>query len=245
MGYILKPDNIFIAPSILSADFSQLGNEISGVHSLGAKIIHFDVMDGVFVPNISFGLPVLENLKSFCIKSGIELMFDVHLMIDKPERYVKDFIEVGGDIITFHFEATQHSFRVIDMIKGADKLAGVALNPGTSLCSVRDIFPYIDVLLLMSVNPGFGGQKFISSVLGKIKEANEMRKNGANYLIEVDGGLNSENCAEVIYAGANILVFGSFLFTGDRKEKFRRILLKIEEYYKREDISDLKSKKKI
>jgi ribulose-phosphate 3-epimerase len=219
-----KDKSVFISPSILAADFSRLGDEVSKVLELGADMIHFDVMDGVFVPNLSLGIPVVESLR----KRFENVFFDVHLMIVEPERYVLDFVKAGGNLITFHIEATRHPHRVIEMIKKAGAKAGVALNPGTPVIFLKEIFDILDAVLVMSVNPGFYGQSFIPSSLKKISELDVIRKeNGFDFLIEVDGGLNEKNVERVISAGANILVFGAFLFKGATTENFRYIVDKI------------------
>lgn len=210
---------IFIAPSILSADFSRLGEQIKDVESAGADLMHFDVMDGHFVPNISFGIPVLESLKG-----KFKIPFDVHLMISEPERYAVDFIKAGADIVTFHFEATPHAHRVIEIIKSHDRKAGVAINPSTHPILLEHIMPYVDVILVMSVNPGFGGQKFIEESVEKIRKIASIKaERNFNFLIEVDGGLNIENCISVAEAGADILVFGSFIFNGKPSERVLQI----------------------
>ncbi len=215
---------IYLSPSILAADFSRLGEEIQKALEAGADMIHFDVMDGVFVPNISFGIPVIESLRK-----SISAVFDVHLMISEPEKYIKDFAKAGGDILTFHIEATSHAHRVISMIKDEGKKVGVAVNPATPILMIKDILDQIDVLLVMSVNPGFSGQRFIPSVLKKIKEAHLLKvEGGHNFLIEVDGGLNLENSSEVITAGADILVLGAYTFTGNITENIKKIKKTIE-----------------
>ncbi len=219
-----KNKSVFISPSILAADFSCLVDEVGKVLELGADMIHFDVMDGVFVPNISFGIPVVESLR----KRFDNVFFDVHLMIVEPERYVLDFVKAGGNLITFHIESTRHPHRVIENIKKTGAKVGVALNPGTPVILLKEIFDILDVVLVMSVNPGFYGQSFISSSLKKISELDVVRKeNGFDFLIEVDGGLNEKNVEKVILAGANILVFGAFLFKGTTTENFKFILDKI------------------
>ncbi len=219
-----KGKSIFISPSILAADFSCLGDEVRKVLELGADMIHFDVMDGVFVPNISFGIPVVESLR----KKFDNVFFDVHLMIVEPERYVLDFVKAGGNLITFHIEATRHPHRVIEAIKKSGAKVGVALNPGTPIIFLKELFDILDVVLVMSVNPGFYGQEFISSSLKKISELDIIRReNGFNFLIGVDGGLNEENVEKVISAGANILVFGAFLFKGDTQKNFQTVIDKL------------------
>lgn len=219
---VLKRGIKYIAPSILSANFLKLGEEIETVHRNGADIIHFDVMDGNFVPNISFGIPVLQSLSE--IKKRIPVFFDVHLMIEKPERYIKDFSQAQADIISFHVEATYHPYRVIDLIKKEGKTAGVAINPGTPASLIYPLLDIVDFVLVMTVNPGFGGQKFITNAANKISELDRIRKEkGLDFLIEVDGGLNSENIKMVSELGADIFVFGSFMFSGNTEDKIRAI----------------------
>lgn len=203
-----------IAPSILSADFSRLGEEIRKVEDAGADWIHVDVMDGAFVPNITVGPFILE-----AIRKVTALPLDVHLMIERPEQYISEFADAGADIITVHFEACTHLHRTIQSIKEKGKKAGVSVNPATPLVSIKYVLGDIDLLLIMSVNPGFGGQRFIPSALEKIKKARQMvDKIGANVSIEVDGGVKLENIGEVASAGADIFVSGSGVFgTGDYK----------------------------
>ena len=195
---------IKIAPSILSADFWRLGDGVRQVERGGAHLLHVDVMDGRFVPNISVGVPVVESLKAYTI-----LPLDVHLMIVEPERYVGAFARAGADIITFQVEATPHPHRVIQMIKEEGKKAGVVLNPSTPLGVLDYILGDLDMVLLMSVNPGFGGQKFIPAVMGKIAR---LRERAPALDIEVDGGIGLANVQEVVGAGANVIVAGSAIF---------------------------------
>ncbi len=208
---------IKIAPSILSADFWRLGEEVALVEEGGAHLIHVDVMDGRFVPNISVGIPVVESLKA-----RARLPLDVHLMIVEPERYVKDFARAGADIITFQMEATPHPHRVIQMIKEEGKKAGAVLNPSTPLNVLDYILGDLDMVLLMSVNPGFGGQKFIPAVMDKIRA---LREKAPGLDIEVDGGIGPANVGEVVGAGANVIVAGSAIFnTPDPRETTREMV---------------------
>ena len=199
-----------IAPSILSADFSKLGDDIKAIDKGGADFIHIDVMDGSFVPNISFGFPIMKSIRNITDK-----VFDVHLMIDNPANYIDDFIEAGADLITVHYEADRHIDRTINYIKSKGKMAGVALNPGTPVNLLKDLIPNLDMVLIMSVNPGFGGQKFIPYSIDKIKEVKELSDRlNPELLIQVDGGIGSGNAKDVIEAGANVLVAGSAVFNG-------------------------------
>ncbi len=201
-----------IAPSILSADFSRLGDEIAAVEAAGADWIHIDVMDGHFVPNITIGPGLIAS-----IRKTTRLPFDVHLMIENPERYIDDFAKAGADWITVHVEATVHLHRTIAMIREKGLKAGVSLNPATPLVQIEPILPDIDLLLIMTVNPGFGGQKFIEGSLPRIRQAKEMiRTRAPNALMEVDGGVTLKNLREIADAGADILVAGSAVFgSGD------------------------------
>ena len=204
-----------IAPSILSADFANLQRDVEMINQSNADWFHVDVMDGVFVPNISLGLPVISAIKRHATKP-----LDVHLMIVQPERYISDFKKAGADVLTVHYEACIHLHRTIGAIKEADMLAGVALNPHTSVSYLQDILLDIDLVCLMSVNPGFGGQKFISKCLQKIKKLDEIReKKKLNFLIEVDGGINSETIQSVSRAGCDVFVAGSAIFGQDKDVK--------------------------
>jgi len=199
---------IKISPSILSADFSQLGNEIKRLEDGGADLIHVDVMDGHFVPNLTIGPPVIKTLRKYT-----KIPFDVHLMISPVHKYIKDFANAGADIITIHPEATENLNDSINHIKKFKKKVGVSLNPDTEIKVINDYLDKIDLVLIMSVYPGFGGQKFMPEVLDKIKELRNIQKN-KNYKfdIEVDGGINFSNYKSVIDAGANILVSGTTIF---------------------------------
>ena len=202
---------VIVAPSLLAADFSDLRNEIDKVEKAGAEYLHLDVMDGAFVPNISFGAPVIS-----AIRKHSNLIFDVHLMIENPDRFIKDFVEAGADIITVHVEATKHLNRTLQLIKSYGKKAGISLNPSTPIEMIKYELKNINMVLIMTVNPGFGGQAFIENMTDKIKELRTLDK---NIDIEVDGGINAETGKKVKEAGANILVAGSYIFNGDYKER--------------------------
>ena len=209
--------NIQISPSILSADFSELGSEIKRLEEGGADMIHVDVMDGHFVPNLTIGPPVIKDLKKHS-----SMLFDVHLMISPVHKYIQAYSDAGADIITIHPEATENLKSSISKIKELNKKAGVSLNPETKIDVILDCLDEIDLVLIMSVNPGFGGQKFMPEVLDKVKELKKIQKEKKlNFDIEIDGGINFENSKNAIEAGANILVSGTTIFksnNGDIKK---------------------------
>ena len=199
---------IKISPSILSADFGQLGNEVKRLESGGADMIHVDVMDGHFVPNLTIGPPVIKNLKKYT-----KLPFDVHLMISPVHKYIKDYAEAGADIITIHPEATDNLNESVNLIKKLNKKVGVSLNPDTDIDALIDEIANVDLILIMSVFPGFGGQKFIPEIIDKIKKLKKIKEEkNYNFEIEVDGGINFSNSKKVLSAGANILVSGTTIF---------------------------------
>ena len=204
-----------ILPSILSADFANLERDVRELEQIGIDMFHIDVMDGNFVPNISFGFPIIE-----AIRSKTDKIFDCHLMIARPEEYVERFCNAGCDMVSFHIEATNHADRVIQIIKNSGKKAGIVLNPQTPIESVKYLLPKLDYVLIMTVNPGFGGQKFIPEILDKIEELAKIREEkGYTFLIQVDGGVNVETSKLCRDKGADLLVCGSFLFGAEDKEK--------------------------
>jgi ribulose-phosphate 3-epimerase len=199
---------IEIAPSILASDLARLGDEVRKVEDGGADVIHVDVMDGHFVPNLSIGIPVVESLRK-----ATRLPLDVHLMIDQPENYIEDFVRAGAGRVLVHQEATAHLDRALAMIRDAGAQAGAAINPATPVVMLTDVLDKVDTVLVMSVNPGFGGQKFIPNAIEKIRQLNQWRSRyNASFRIEVDGGVDFENTAELAHAGANTLVAGTSIF---------------------------------
>ena len=209
-----------LSPSLLASDFSILGEQVKMLDEAGAQYVHIDVMDGSFVSSISFGLPVIKS-----IRKCTDRIFDVHLMIDEPVRYIDEFVDAGADLITVHAEACKHLDRTIHVIKDRGVLAGVALNPATPLSVLDYILPECDMVLLMSVNPGFGGQKYIPYTTQKIRDLKQMMKEkNCQADIEVDGGVSLKNVQEVLDAGANIIVAGTAVFKGDIQENVRGFL---------------------
>ncbi len=203
--------NTLIAPSVLAADFANLQRDIEMINSSEADWFHIDIMDGVFVPNISFGMPVLEAISKHTKKT-----IDVHLMIVDPDRYIKTFAALGSNILTVHYEACTHLHRTLQAIKAEGMKAGVALNPHTNISLLEDVIKDIDMVCIMSVNPGFGGQSFIENTYKKIKDLKEMIvRNNASTLIEIDGGVTNKNAVALVQAGADVLVAGNYVFKAE------------------------------
>ena len=202
-----------LSPSLLSADFSNLGSEIKKIENNKGGAVHIDVMDGSFVPEITYGEPVIRSIRKLT-----KLPFDVHLMVDKPELHIDSFVNAGADWVTFHFEATNHAHRIIQMLHEKGKKAGVAICPGTSISVLSEILPCADIILVMTVNPGWGGQKLIPSCVEKVAQLKSYREeHGLNYMISVDGGVNNDTLKAVLDAGTDIVVSGSCFFNGSLK----------------------------
>jgi ribulose-phosphate 3-epimerase len=219
----MKP---LLAPSILSADFANLERDIKEAERAGAELLHVDVMDGRFVPNITVGIPVVESIRKIT-----SLPIDAHLMIVEPERYIPDFIKAGADWISFHFEAAVHHHRIVSQIKELGAKAGVAINPSTPVSFLEEILPYLDFVLVMSVNPGFGGQRFIESSLKKIEKLRKAAEEvNPELLIEVDGGIKVENVERVLAAGARVMVAGSAVFKGNVAENVKAFKEKLNQF---------------
>ena len=213
-----------IAPSLLAADFSNLQRDIEMINESDADWFHIDIMDGVFVPNISFGMPVLRDIKKHAKKT-----LDVHLMIVNPDQYIETFSKLGADILTVHYEACTHMHRTIQAIKATGMKAGIALNPHSSVNQLKDVIKDIDVVCLMSVNPGFGGQSFIENTFDKVKELKELiQSKGSDCQIEIDGGVTNKNAKKLVQAGANILVAGSYVFKNSNPTETISKLIKLD-----------------
>ena len=214
-----------LSPSILSADFAKLGEDVKAAADAGAQWIHIDVMDGAFVPNISLGFPVIKSLRKETDK-----VFDVHLMIEEPGRYISEFAEAGADLITIHVEAAKHLHRAVQQVKAAGCKVGISLNPATPLCALDHILDEIDMVLIMTVNPGYGGQAYIDAMDQKIRDLRKMAdERGLDLDIEVDGGVTADNIAHIKECGANIFVAGSAVFNGDIETNGKKLLEAMEE----------------
>ncbi len=213
-------DMNILSPSILSADFAKLGEQIESMDKAGAQYVHIDVMDGLFVPSISYGMPLIQS-----IRKVTDRIFDVHLMIEKPERYIDEFVKCGADIITFHIEATEKAEEIIDEIHAKGVRAGISVKPNTPVEVLKPYLDKVDMILVMTVEPGFGGQAYIDFCTDKVREARKMvQESGRDIDIQVDGGINKENIGIVLEAGANVVVAGSAVFKGDIAENVKYFL---------------------
>ena len=218
--------SVILAPSLLAADFSTVGAQLAEIRAGGAEYIHLDVMDGLFVPNISFGTPVIKSLRK-CT----DLFFDVHLMIDRPQRYIADYVGAGAQLITFHYEATENPKAVLQQIRDAGVLAAISVKPGTPVEVLEDLLPLCDMVLVMTVEPGFGGQKFMADMLPKVTWlANKREELGLSYRIQVDGGVGASNAPDCVRAGADVLVAGSSVMgKEDLKAAAEELLASVKE----------------
>lgn len=217
---------IKLSPSILACDYNILGTQVKEAYEAGAKYMHLDVMDGLFVPSISLGMPVIKSLRK-----ATDVVFDTHLMINEPIRYIDDFVEAGSDIITFHLEATDKVEETINKIKAAKVKAGIVINPETPVEAIKPYLSMVDMVLIMSVHPGFGGQKYIPEATDKIRQARKLiDEAGYNIDLEVDGGVNLSNVKEVLEAGANVIVAGSAVFCNNITDSVKGFLKSFEEF---------------